>query len=104
MNSVDLTRKLATLEFKDVQVPASAVIGDPDDGWSTLNTTMQLGAIALSAESLGAAQHTFDVVLAYTKDRFQFGRPIASFQAVKHICADLFMGIEGSRGGRSCAR
>jgi alkylation response protein AidB-like acyl-CoA dehydrogenase len=58
---------------------------------------MQLGAVALAAESLGAAQHCFDTALAYTKDRVQFGRPISSFQAIKHICADLLMAVEGSR-------
>ncbi|MGH2905208.1 MAG: acyl-CoA dehydrogenase family protein [Solirubrobacterales bacterium] len=93
-HAVDETRKLATLEFGDVRVPASAAIGD---GRSTLATTMQLASVALAAESLGAAQHCFDTALEYTKDRFQFGKPIASFQAVKHICADLLMGVEASR-------
>lgn len=96
-HAVDPTRKLASLEFTDVRVPASAAIGDPESAWSTLNPTMQLGAVALAAESLGGAQHCFDTALAYTKDRYQFGKPIASFQAVKHICADLLMGVEGSR-------
>lgn len=96
-HAVDPTRKLASLEFTDVRVPASAVIGDPEFAWSTLAPTMQLGAVALAAESLGGAQHCFDTALAYTKDRYQFGKPIASFQAVKHICADLLMGVEGSR-------
>ena len=96
-HAVDPTRKLALLEFADVRVPASAALGDPEFAWSTLNPTMQLGAVALAAESLGAAQHCFDTALAYTKDRVQFGRPIASFQAIKHICADLLMAVEGSR-------
>ncbi len=96
-HAVDETRKLATLEFADVRVPTSALLAEGDAAWPLLNTTMQLGAVALAAESLGAAQRCFDVALAYTKDRFQFGRPIASFQAVKHICADLLMGVEGSR-------
>lgn len=96
-HSVDLTRKIATLEFSGVRVPASAAVGEPGDAWPTLNTTMQLAGVALAAESLGAAQHCFDTALAYTKDRFQFGRPIASFQAVKHICADLLMAVEQSR-------
>lgn len=96
-HAVDETRKLALLDFVDVRVPASAVIGDPESAWSTLNPTMQLGAVALAAESLGSAQHCFDTALTYTKDRFQFGKSIASFQAVKHICADLLMGVEASR-------
>lgn len=96
-HSVDPTRKVATLEFNGVRVPASAAIGEPGNAWPTLNTTMQLAGVALAAESLGAAQHSFDTALAYTKDRFQFGRPIASFQAIKHICADLLMDVEQSR-------
>lgn len=96
-HSVDLTRKVATIEFSGVRVPASAVIGEPGNAWPTLNSTMQLAGVALAAESLGAAQHCFDTTLAYTKDRFQFGRPIASFQAVKHNCADLLMAVEQSR-------
>jgi alkylation response protein AidB-like acyl-CoA dehydrogenase len=96
-HAVDETRKLATLDFADVRVPASAVLGEAGNSWPLLNTTMQLGAVALAAESLGAAQHCFDTALTYTKDRFQFGKPIASFQAIKHICADLLMAVEGSR-------
>lgn len=93
-HAVDPTRRLATLEFENVRVPQSAAIGD---GWATLKATMELGAVALAAESLGSAQHCFDTALAYTKDRYQFGRPIASFQAVKHICADLLMAVEAAR-------
>ncbi|MFY9488318.1 MAG: acyl-CoA dehydrogenase family protein [Solirubrobacterales bacterium] len=96
-HAVDETRKLATLEFNDVRVPATAVIGEAGAAWPILNTTMQLAQVALAAESLGAAQHCFDTALAYTQDRFQFGRPISSFQAVKHICADLLMAVEQSR-------
>lgn len=96
-HSVDPTRRFASLSFDSVRVPAAAVIGEAGNGWPTLATTMQLGSVALAAESLGAAQHCFDTALTYTKDRFQFGRPIASFQAVKHICADLLMSVEGSR-------
>lgn len=96
-HAVDSTRKVATLEFTDVRVPGSAVLGEAGAAWPLLNTTMQLGAVALAAESLGAAQHCFDTALTYTKDRYQFGKPIASFQAIKHICADLLMGVEASR-------
>ncbi len=96
-HAVDPTRRLATLRFEDVRVPSSAVVGDPGDGMATLRPTMQLAAVALAAESLGAAQHCFDTALSYTKDRYQFGRPIASFQAVKHICADLLMAVEAAR-------
>jgi alkylation response protein AidB-like acyl-CoA dehydrogenase len=96
-HAIDSTRRLASLDFDDVRVPAGAVVGDPDNGLPTLGSTIELASVALAAESLGAAQHCFDAALAYTKDRFQFGRPIASFQAVKHICADLLMAVEAAR-------
>lgn len=96
-HAVDSTRRLATLEYADVRLPASAVVGAADDGLATLKATTQLASVALAAESLGSAQHCFDTALAYTKNRFQFGRPIASFQAVKHICADLLMAVEAAR-------
>lgn len=96
-HAVDPTRRLANLEFVDLRVPASAVVGDKKQGAALLARTAQLASVALAAESLGAAQHSFDTTLAYVNDRFQFGRPIGSFQAVKHICADLLMAVEGAR-------
>lgn len=96
-HAVDPTRQLATLEFEAVRVPAEALIAEGTAADAVLAQTLQLASVALAAESLGAAQRCFDTALAYTKDRFQFGRPIASFQAVKHICADLLMAVEGSR-------
>lgn len=97
VHALDETRKLAALTFADVRVPTSAVIGRPGAAAPVLRATLQLAAVALSAESLGAMQHCFDTALLYTKDRYQFGRPIASFQAVKHICADLLLAVEQSR-------
>jgi alkylation response protein AidB-like acyl-CoA dehydrogenase len=96
-HAVDPTRRLANLRFEDVRVPASAVVGDPQLGAALLARTTQLASVALAAESLGAAQHSFDTTLAYVRDRYQFGRPIGSFQAVKHICADLLMAVEAAR-------
>lgn len=96
-HAIDSTRRLATVSYDDVRVPAAAIIGDPAKGWETLRPTIELASVALAAESLGGAQHCFDTALTYTKNRFQFGRPIASFQAVKHICADLLMAVEAAR-------
>lgn len=96
-HTVDRTRRVATLTYEDVRVPASAMVGTAQSGANVLADTARLARVALAAESLGAAQHAFDTALAYTKDRYQFGRPIASFQAVKHICADLLMAVEGTR-------
>ena len=54
-------------------------------------------AVAVSAEMLGAAQHVLEMTVQYAKDRVQFGRPIGSFQAVKHRCADMLVDVEGMR-------
>lgn len=97
VHSLDDTRKLATLEFSDVKVGAGALVGAEGEAWPALETTLQLASVALAAEMLGAAQHCFDVALQYSKDRIQFGRPIASFQAIKHMLADLLLLLEQSR-------
>lgn len=97
VHSVDATRRLGSVSFDGVRVAAADVLATRDAADAILETALQLAAVALAAESLGAAQHCFDTTLAYTKDRHQFGRPIAAFQAVKHICADLLMRVEGSR-------
>jgi alkylation response protein AidB-like acyl-CoA dehydrogenase len=62
-----------------------------------LRRTEALAAIALAAEQLGGAQQCLDLTLAYTTERVQFGRSIASFQAVKHRCAEMMVRIEATR-------
>jgi alkylation response protein AidB-like acyl-CoA dehydrogenase len=92
--TLDQTRKLARCEF--ASVPAR-LIGAPGDGTAILNRVLDVGAIALAAEQLGGAQRALDTVVAYAKVRHQFGRPIGSFQAIKHRCADLLLEVESLR-------
>jgi alkylation response protein AidB-like acyl-CoA dehydrogenase len=92
--TLDQTRKLARCEF--ASVPAR-LIGSPGDGTAILNRVLDVGAIALAAEQLGGAQRALDTVVAYAKVRHQFGRPIGSFQAIKHRCADLLLEVESLR-------
>ena len=96
-HGIDDTRKHATLEFAGVAVGADALVGTEGAAWPALEATTQLASVALAAESLGAAQHCFDLALQYSKDRIQFGRTIASFQAIKHMLADLLMAVEQTR-------
>jgi len=92
--TLDQTRKLARLEF--ASVPAR-LIGAPGDGAAALARTLDVAAIALAAEQLGGAQRALDMAVAYAKIRHQFGRPIGSFQAIKHRCADLLLEVESLR-------
>ncbi len=92
--TLDQTRKLARCEFASV---AARLIGSPGDGTAILNRVLDVGAIALAAEQLGGAQRALDTVVAYAKVRHQFGRPIGSFQAIKHRCADLLLEVESLR-------
>jgi alkylation response protein AidB-like acyl-CoA dehydrogenase len=90
--TLDQTRKLARLEFGSV--PARLIDGD---GAAVLARTLDVAAIALAAEQLGGAQRALDMAVSYAKDRQQFGRPIGSFQAIKHRCADLLLEVESLR-------
>jgi alkylation response protein AidB-like acyl-CoA dehydrogenase len=95
--TMDQTRRQAEVHFHDVRAPASNLIGGEGDGWRILEKVVQLAAIALSAEQVGGAQRCLDMTVAYAKERMQFGRPIGSFQAIKHKCADMLLQVESAR-------
>jgi len=106
LQTLDATRRLAEVRVAGLRVPAAARIGTPDRTVPGLERTSALAAIALAAEQLGGAQQCLDLTLAYIGERRQFGRTIASFQAVKHRCAELMVDIEASRSavlGAACA-
>src|SRR6201999_2750879 len=79
--TLDQTRKLARLEFDSV--PAR-LIGAPGDAAAVMDQVLNVAAVALAAEQLGGAQRALDMTVEYTKVRHQFGRPIGSFQGLKH--------------------
>ncbi len=95
--TMDQTRRQAEIELRDVRVPASALIGPEGEGWGALARTLELAAVALSAEQVGGAQRCLDLSVEYAKERVQFGRPIGSFQAIKHKCADMLVQVESAR-------
>ncbi|HMF04599.1 MAG TPA: acyl-CoA dehydrogenase family protein [Acidimicrobiia bacterium] len=88
--AMDLTRELAWLRFDDT--PAERVGGGED-----VEALLDRGAAFTSAEMLGGASRAMEMAVDYAKDRVQFGRPIGSFQAVKHRCADMLVDVEGMR-------
>jgi alkylation response protein AidB-like acyl-CoA dehydrogenase len=92
--TMDQTRKQARLEFSGV--PAS-LIGEEGAGWVALSKTLDQAAVCLAAEQVGGAQRCLDMAVEYAKVRIQFGRPIGSFQAIKHKCADMLLEVESAK-------
>lgn len=97
--TMDQTRPQAEIEFDSVRVPAFALLGAEGAGWPALKKALQFAAIALAAEQVGGAQKCLDLAVAYAKERIQFGRPIGSFQSIKHKCADMMVRVESARSG-----
>jgi len=95
--TMDQTRKQAELRLNEVRLPASALMGEEGEGWKTLSGALDLAAVALAAEQVGGAQRCLDMSVEYAKERVQFGRPIGSFQAIKHKCADMMVEVESAR-------
>ena len=94
LSTMDQTRKQAKLEFADT--PAT-LIGEDGKGWDTLTTVLDLAAVGLAAEQVGGAQKVLEMAVEYAKVRVQFGRPIGSFQAIKHKCADMLLEVESAK-------
>ena len=95
--TMDQTRRLASVELQDVTVPDDALLGDEGSGWRLCERTLDLARIALAAEQVGAAEMCLEMSVEYAKVRKQFGRPIGSFQAIKHKCADMLTLVESAR-------
>jgi alkylation response protein AidB-like acyl-CoA dehydrogenase len=84
--------------FADVTVSGDRLLGEKDKGWPIMEQILDRATVAKCAEMLGGMQHVLDFTIGYVKQRVQFGRPIGSFQAVQHHCANIVMGIELARG------
>ena len=94
LSTMDQTRKQAKVDFDGVE---ATLIGTDGGGWDVLSRVLDLAAVALAAEQVGGAQECLEMAVAYAKDRVQFGRPIGSFQAIKHKCADMLLEVESSK-------
>jgi alkylation response protein AidB-like acyl-CoA dehydrogenase len=94
LDSLDMTRKVASLELSGV---AARLIGSEGDAARIIEKTLRLAVVALAAEQVGAAQRCLEMSVDYAKLRVQFGRPIGSFQAIKHKCADMLLEVESAR-------
>jgi acyl-CoA dehydrogenase len=93
----DGTRRFANLHLERLSLPAENRVDDPARLEQGLNLATALARLAIAAEQLGGAQQCLDLTVAYTATRWQFGRAIASFQAVKHRCAEMMVRLEAAR-------
>jgi len=94
LSTMDQTRKQAKLDFNNT--PAT-LIGEEGKGWNILSKVLDLVSIGLAAEQVGGAQKVLEMAVEYAKVRVQFGRPIGSFQAIKHKCADMLLEVESAK-------
>jgi alkylation response protein AidB-like acyl-CoA dehydrogenase len=95
--TLDQTRKQAEVTFTAVRVPQAAILGVPGEGWDAVAAVLRRAAVALAFEQVGGAQECLDMSVEYAKVRVQFGRPIGSFQAIKHKCAEMLVEVEAAR-------
>ncbi len=95
--SVDMTRRFGTISFTDVAVDASALVGTAGDVTEAVNRQLQLAVSLQCAEMVGIADRTLEFTLEYGQDRYAFGRPIVSFQALKHRIADMAQWLEACK-------
>jgi alkylation response protein AidB-like acyl-CoA dehydrogenase len=95
--TLDATRHQASLMLSEAQVPHAALLASGATAEQSLSHALSLARIALAAEQVGGAQRCLDMAVEYSGTRQQFGRPIGSFQAIKHICADMMVHVETAR-------
>src|SRR6266436_456463 len=95
--TMDQTRKLCEVAFKNVEVGADALMGQAGSGWAPLARVIDRATVALCAEMCGGAQKVLEMTVEYAKIRQAFGRPIGSYQGVKHKAADMLVDVENSK-------
>jgi alkylation response protein AidB-like acyl-CoA dehydrogenase len=95
--TMDQTRKLCEVTCADVTVGGDALLGAAGAGWAPLARVLDRATVALCAEMCGGAQKVLDMTVEYAKIRQAFGRPIGSYQGVKHRAADMLVDVENSK-------
>jgi len=97
LKTMDQTRKLCEVTFDGVSVGTDAVLGEVGAGWPLLDRLIDRAKVALCAEMCGGAQKVLDMSVEYAKVREQFGKPIGSFQAIQHKCANMMVQVESAK-------
>jgi alkylation response protein AidB-like acyl-CoA dehydrogenase len=96
MGSVDLVRRFSEVTFDDVRLPSTTIIGDPGVADEQVASQLERALVLSCAESVGAMQTAFDMTVEWSFDRYSFGRPLASYQELKHRFADMKTWLEAS--------
>ena len=89
--------KQCEVVFDGVRVPRENIIGETDKGWAYIEKVMPKVAVAKSMEMMGGAQQVVEMAAEYARTRVQFERPIGSFQAIQHHCANMLIDVNSSR-------
>jgi alkylation response protein AidB-like acyl-CoA dehydrogenase len=97
MHSLDLTRRFSTVTFDGTTVPASALVGEAGGAAGDVARQLRLANVVLCAEMTGAMDKAMDITIEWAFDRYTFGRPLASYQALKHRFADMKTWLEASQ-------
>jgi alkylation response protein AidB-like acyl-CoA dehydrogenase len=95
--TMDQTRKLCEVRLDGVSVPDAALLGTRDAGWTALASVIRRATVALCAEMCGGAQKVLEMTTEYAKIRIAFGKPIGSYQGVKHKAADMLVDVENAK-------
>jgi alkylation response protein AidB-like acyl-CoA dehydrogenase len=97
LDGLDLTRTFCQVQFDDVELDPSSIVGEFGGAAALVERQVQIGCLLTLAESIGAMDHLLTLAVQYAKDRVAFGRPIGSFQAIKHLLADTSLLLEMSK-------
>ncbi len=104
MHSLDMTRRFSVIRFDDVRVPRAAVIGQVEEAGEQIERQLAVALAILNAEAVGAMQAAFDMTVEWAFDRYSFGRPLASYQELKHRFADMKTWLEAEPRHQRCRR
>jgi len=97
MHTIDMTRRFSVITFEDVRIPSSAIVGDVGKADEQVRRQLQRAVAIVNAEAVGAMQSAFDITVEWAFDRYSFGRPLASYQELKHRFSDMKTWLEASQ-------
>jgi alkylation response protein AidB-like acyl-CoA dehydrogenase len=103
MEGIDLVKRFASVRFDGVEVPASDVLGAIGEAAADVERQLQVAVALQSAETVGALDAVFELTVRYLADRYSFGRPVSSYQAIKHRLADLKLWLEACHATATAA-
>jgi alkylation response protein AidB-like acyl-CoA dehydrogenase len=102
LSTIDPTRRMCELRIDDVEVGSGTALL-ATSGWGALERAIDVGRVALCGEMVGGAERALEACVEYARTRVQFGKPIGSFQAIQHKCADMLLRVEAGRAATFAA-